>query len=72
MLKKLPLYIQKTNFIDITNINLYNIYNFYQNPFKKSVRKSQKRKKVIPKNKFATGYPFGFSISYATQLNNIN
>lgn len=71
-LQKLPIYVRRTNFIDIPNMNRYNIYNFYQNPFKRVNKQSHRRKKVIPKNKYATGYPFGFSFIYSKQLQTIN
>lgn len=64
----LPIYIRKTNFIDIASIVDYNIYHYYSNPFT-SAKKKQRRKKIIPKNKFTTGLPFGFSAIYSNQLN---
>lgn len=67
-LKKIPIYLKKTNFIDIVNINLFNIYHYYNSPFKLKKKNSQKRKKTIPKNKFATGLMFGFNIVFAKQL----
>lgn len=68
-LKILPIYVRKTSFIDITSINRFYIYNFYNNPFKRQLRVTQKRKKVTPKNKYATGLPFGFSLKFKKQLN---
>lgn len=67
----LPIYIRKTNFIDVASMVDYNIYHYYSNPFT-SVKKKQRRKKVIPKNKFTTGLPFGFSATYSAQLKSIN
>lgn len=67
-LKKLPIYLQKTNFIDIPNITLFNIYHYYNSPFKLKKKNSQKRKKTIPKNKFTTGLVFGFNIIFSKQL----
>ena len=69
-LKRLPIYIRRTNFIDITRIINYNIYHFYNNPFKK--KKKQIKKKTLPKNKFSTGFLFGFSFHFKKQLQNIN
>lgn len=71
-LKFIPVYLRKTNYIDIESINRYHIYHFYNNPFRAKVRSANKRKKVIPKNKFATGFTFGFSKVFAAQLNNIS
>lgn len=70
-LQWLPIYITKTNFIDIANINRFYIYHQYNNPFKKRVKSTQRRKKVIPKNKYSTGFKFGFSKKYLHQLTNI-
>jgi hypothetical protein len=67
-LRKLPLYIKKTNFIDIQSMNRFLVYHHYNNPFKRSKKTSQKRKKVIPKNKYSSGFPFGFSIIFKKQL----
>lgn len=67
-LKKIPVYLKKTNFIDIPNITLFNIYHYYNSPFKLKKKNSQKRKKTIPKNKFSTGLMFGFNIVFAKQL----
>lgn len=70
--RHLPIYVRKTNFIDIAGLNRYHIYHSYKNPFKSKPKKSQKRKKVVPKNKYTSGLPFGFSITYAKQLAIIN
>lgn len=67
-LKKIPIFLKKTNFIDIANINLFNIYHYYSSPFKLKKKKSQKRKKTIPKNKFSTGLAFGFNFIFGKQL----
>lgn len=71
-LRYLPFYLRRTNFIDIPNMNRFHIYHQYQNPFKRNVRVKQRRKKVVPKNKFPTGFPFGFSITYKKQLQTIS
>jgi len=71
LLKRLPVYLRKTQFIDIANISTYNMYSFYSNPFKSAGKLKQKRRKTIPKNKYPTGFIFGFSIIYKNQLNHI-
>lgn len=68
-LKKLPVYLRNSNFIDISSMNRFLVYHQYHNPFKGS--SNQKRKKIIPKNKYSTGLQFGFSIKFAKQLSNI-
>jgi hypothetical protein len=67
----LPIYLKKTNFIDVANLNNFYIYSSYNNPFKKNNKNKHKRKKTTPRNKFTTGLPFGFSLIYKKQLNSI-
>ena len=71
LIKMLPIYIRNTNYIDLGNINRFYIYSYYNNPFKVTKVKQNKKKRVLPKNKFSTGFTFGFSIIYSTKINQL-
>lgn len=70
-LRFLPLFIRKTNFVDISSMIRFHIYHFYKNPFKQKIKIKNKRKKVIPKNKIPIGFRFGFSKKYKKQFVNL-
>jgi len=68
-LARAPIFARRRNFIDIYNINRLYIYNFYKDPNMRIKQKSHRKKKTVPKNKYATGFLFGFSRRYSFMLN---
>lgn len=68
LLSRLPIYVRRYSFIDIYNINRLYIYTSYHNSFKEGKKKHHRKKKNPPKNKFASGFQFGFSKKYNVML----
>lgn len=67
-LGRLPPYILKKNFIDIDSILRHNLYSHYKNPFKDKKKKSHRKKRTFPKNKYAAGFAFGFTYAFRKNL----